>query len=372
MYFTYLDIGIRPNNSEMIILYGNPDPMAAFRTALIMKWMGVKDIRILNGGYHAWISKKLTQETTTNQRLSIKNDQESLIKLYDEQVLNTQLVINYIVDQDYVLDLVKNQELFADQYQLVDVRSHDEYVGENRGFSDSEKEEEVIKKGRIPYAKWGGSGNESNRLQDYRNPDLTMRSGYEILRMWDDLGIDYKNKHLIFYCSNGWRSSEIMFYAELMGLYRISLYDGGWYDWSSNKKNYFQIGDNNDVLIAFDNSTSLETNSPFNLTTTTITTITTPYNTSTSILSGNSTDSFNTTISFNTTQQIQTTLKIENSTQTSLATTTNSAVNITKTTLGTTVTSRNSTLNNSSKRIFSISYFINLICLFSLIFNLIF
>jgi 3-mercaptopyruvate sulfurtransferase SseA len=372
LYFTYLDIGIRPNNSEMIILYGNRDPMAAFRAALIMKWMGVKDIRILNGGYHAWISKKLTQETTTNQRLSIKNDQESLIKLYDDQVLNTQLVINYIVDQDYVLDLVKNQELFADQYQLVDVRSHDEYVGENRGFSDSEKEEEVIKKGRIPYAKWGGSGNESNRLQDYRNPDLTMRSGYEILRMWDDLGIDYKNKHLIFYCSNGWRSSEIMFYAELMGLYRISLYDGGWYDWSSNKKNYFQIGDNNDVLIAFDNSTSLETNSPFNLTTTTITTITTPPNTSTSILSENSTDSFNATISFNTTQQIQTTLKIENSTQTTLATTTKSAVNITKTTIGTTVTSRNSTLNNSSKRISSISYIINLICLFSLIFNLIF
>jgi hypothetical protein len=27
----FLDYGILPNNSEMIILYGNPDPMASFR-----------------------------------------------------------------------------------------------------------------------------------------------------------------------------------------------------------------------------------------------------------------------------------------------------------------------------------------------------
>lgn len=46
--------GIRPNNTEMIILYGNPDPMASFRAAIIMKSMGVKNIRILNGGYQSW------------------------------------------------------------------------------------------------------------------------------------------------------------------------------------------------------------------------------------------------------------------------------------------------------------------------------
>ena len=60
-----------------------------------------------------------------------------------------------------------------------------------------------------------------------------MRSGLEILNMWDDLDIDYKNKHLIFYCGTGWRAAEVMYYAELMGLNKVSLYDGGWYEWSS-------------------------------------------------------------------------------------------------------------------------------------------
>ena len=35
-----LELGIVPNNTELVVLYGNPDPMEAFRVALIMKWMG--------------------------------------------------------------------------------------------------------------------------------------------------------------------------------------------------------------------------------------------------------------------------------------------------------------------------------------------
>ena len=81
-----------------------------------------------------------------------------------------------------------------------------------------------------------------------------MRSGVEILKMWDDLGIDYKFKHLIFYSGNALRASEVMYYAELMGLYKISLYDGGWYDWSSNPNNAFQLGPSNDSeSISFEN-----------------------------------------------------------------------------------------------------------------------
>ncbi len=132
-----------------------------------------------------------------------------------------------IVDANYVEDLVKNLDLFQDQYALVDIRSYEEYIGEISGYADLEI------KGRIPGSYWGRAGSKANRLEDYRNPDLTMRSGLEILKMWDDLDIDYKRKHLIFYSGNGWRASEVMYYAELMGLHRVSMYDGGWYDWST-------------------------------------------------------------------------------------------------------------------------------------------
>jgi len=82
-----------------------------------------------------------------------------------------------------------------------------------------------------------------------------MRSGLEILKMWEDLDIDYKKKHLIFYCGNGWRSSEVMYYAELMGLYRISLYDGGWYDWSTK---FGKIDNKNETI---DSNSTVDFNS---------------------------------------------------------------------------------------------------------------
>ena len=49
-----LSYGIRPNNSEKIVIYGNPDPMAAFRVAIIMKNMGVNNIQVVNGGFQSW------------------------------------------------------------------------------------------------------------------------------------------------------------------------------------------------------------------------------------------------------------------------------------------------------------------------------
>ena len=118
--------------------------------------------------------------------------------------------------------------------------------------------------GRIPTSLWGRGG---NQLEDYHNPDLTMRSGVEILKMWDELGIDYKYKHIIFYSDNAWRASEIMFYAELMGLYKISVYDGGWLEWSQNPSNSLQLGPSSDA-----GSISFETRFESTLPITTVTT----------------------------------------------------------------------------------------------------
>lgn len=242
----FLSYGILTNNTEMIILYGNPDPMAAYRTAIIMKWMGIRDIHVLNGGYRSWVLRDLPTESFVNKRVPVKTDLDAHIKLFEEQSYYAQSPINYMVDQNYVSDLVKNHEVFRDQYLLVDVRSYFEHVGETSGYAN------LKTRGSIPGSLWGKAGSGVDQLEDYRNPDLTMRSGVEILKMWDELGIDYKYKHLIFYCGNAWRSSEVMFYAELMGLYRISLYDGGWLDWTSNLNNSVKLGpsaDNSSITL---------------------------------------------------------------------------------------------------------------------------
>jgi 3-mercaptopyruvate sulfurtransferase SseA len=233
-----LDYGIFPNNSEMIILYGNPDPMASFRAAILMKWMGVKNVHVLNGGYRSWMIKNFPIEQYTTKRVPIKHDTSMFLRKYEEQSIASQQPINYIVDRNYIADILNNHEVFLEHYSIVDVRTFEEHNGETSGYT------KLKSKGKIPKSLWGRAGSTPDQLEDYRNPDLTMRSGIEILKMWDELGVDYKKKHLIFYCGNGWRAAEVMFYAEMMGLYKISMYDRGWMDWSSDLNNPIEIDSN--------------------------------------------------------------------------------------------------------------------------------
>ena len=62
-----LDYGLAPNNTQhIVILYGNPEPSAAFRAAILMKWMGVKDVHVLNGGYRAWLTSGFPIESASS------------------------------------------------------------------------------------------------------------------------------------------------------------------------------------------------------------------------------------------------------------------------------------------------------------------
>lgn len=51
------------------------------------------------------------------------------------------------------------------------------------------------------------------------------------------------DQRLSFYCGTGWRAAEVLIYADVMGLKNISLYDGGWNEWSLDKNNPIEVGD---------------------------------------------------------------------------------------------------------------------------------
>jgi thiosulfate/3-mercaptopyruvate sulfurtransferase len=79
-------------------------------------------------------------------------------------------------------------------------------------------------------------------MEDFRNVDNTMRSYHEITANWRAWGIT-PDKRVAFSCGTGWRASEAFFYAHLMGWQRISVYDGGWYEWSTDPSNPVQSGE---------------------------------------------------------------------------------------------------------------------------------
>jgi len=46
-----------------------------------------------------------------------------------------------------------------------------------------------------------------------------------------------------FYCGTGWRASEAFLYACWLGWKNISIYDGGWLEWSAQADNPIEVGE---------------------------------------------------------------------------------------------------------------------------------
>lgn len=204
---------------DTIIVTG-PDVMASYRVAVVLRYIGINDVRVLNGGNDAWTSAGYELETKSNKPVA-GNDFGATIPA-NPDLIDTQAEL---------------KEMLKDSNNvLVDNRSWDEYIGKISGYSYHDK------KGRIPGAVYGYAGTSATTLEDYRNIDNTMRNADEIMALWKDSGID-TNKHLIFMCGSGWRAAEVLTYANVMGFENTSLYSDGWIGWSNDTSNPTETGE---------------------------------------------------------------------------------------------------------------------------------
>jgi len=137
---------------------------------------------------------------------------------------------------ELAVDTPEAKEMLASpKAELVCVRSWLEYIGEVSGYNYIEA------KGRIPGAVFADCGSDAYHMENYRNVDHTTREFHEIAEIWEKNGIT-PDKHLAFYCGTGWRGSEAWFNAWLMGWPRVSVYDGGWFEWSNDPNNPYETG----------------------------------------------------------------------------------------------------------------------------------
>jgi thiosulfate/3-mercaptopyruvate sulfurtransferase len=193
--------------------------IGAIRCAMIMMYAGVKDVRVLNGGFQSWKDSGFRIDTDDVQKIPVK-DFGARIPSHPE----------IIVDTDKAREMIKDQ-----RSDLVCVRSWPEYIGEVSGYN-------YIKKcGRIPGVIFGNCGSDAYHMENYRNPDHTIREYHEVEDIWREQGIT-PDKHLAFYCGTGWRGSEAFYNAWLMGWPNVSVYDGGWFEWSNNPENPYETG----------------------------------------------------------------------------------------------------------------------------------
>lgn len=228
---TLVSLGITSDTT--VILYGrfsfpnNDDPfpgssaghIGAIRSAFIMLYAGVKDVRVLNGGLQSWTDAgfKLSSEET-----------------FPKQVIDFGAHIpnrpSLAVDTPEAKTILAN-----DKANLVSVRSWREFIGEVSGYNY------IKPKGRIPGAVFGNCGSDAYHMENYRNPDHTCREYQEVERLWAEVGIT-PEKRSAFYCGTGWRGSEAFFNAWLMGWPDIAVYDGGWFEWSRDPDNPRETG----------------------------------------------------------------------------------------------------------------------------------
>ena len=203
--------------------------IAATRALMILRYAGVDDVRLLDGGYDWWVRTGHPLETVARQPTPVEN-----------------FGVPIPLRPEVIVDIDEAKEIIADPdgAALVSIRTWREHIGNVSGYNY------IGPAGRIKGDVWGNCGTDAYHMQHYRNVDNTMRAYPEIAANWAEAGIT-ADKWVAFYCGTGWRASETWFYAYLQDWPRVAVYDGGWFEWSQDPiNNPIEIGEPGEAAVA--------------------------------------------------------------------------------------------------------------------------
>lgn len=194
-----------------VIVTGLDSTLAEARIAVILKYLGVENTHIMTGLLKTWKADGYALETGIN---TATTSDFGATKALAPQWIDT--------TKQFAQGL-QNTSTF----QGVDTRTKAEWDGLSSGYSYHDLA------GRIAGTKFAPSGvNWNSSIYNYENPDYTMRSASEIEALWKTYGVD-TSKHVSFFCGSGWRVSEILWDAQVMGYTNTSIYSDGWQGWSN-------------------------------------------------------------------------------------------------------------------------------------------
>jgi thiosulfate/3-mercaptopyruvate sulfurtransferase len=195
------------SNDTTVILYGDNNNWFAAYAFWQLKYYGLKDVRLMNGGRKKWIEEKrpLTTDApkVTPATYHASGPDESL-RARKEQVFA-------IVDKKR-------------KGSLVDVRSVDEFTG--KIIAPPGMSETAQRAGHIPGAAnvpWAQAANE----------DGTFKSADTLKQIYQGKGVTGGDE-VIAYCRIGERSSHTWFVLKyLLGYDNVKNYDGSWTEWGN-------------------------------------------------------------------------------------------------------------------------------------------
>lgn len=196
-----------------VIVYGR-HLAAAARAAHLLLYAGVRDVRFLDGGFHGWMRAGLPCAAGPAPNGPPASDFGTVFPACPH----------------YLINLPQAQALLMQPGgALVSIRTWDEFTGMTSGYSY------IPTKGDIPGALWGraGRGTDVNDMSAFHDSEKRLQSAHDITEFWRLEGI-HPGLQTAFYCGTGWRASLAFYCAWLMGWEQISVFDGGWFEWSEN------------------------------------------------------------------------------------------------------------------------------------------
>lgn len=211
--------------NDTVVLYDSVERDGG-ATASYVFWildvLGHEKKMILERGINAWRDEGY--ELTTEPR-----EPESLLYQAPAGEINRKIMIN----GDFVY-----KRLGDFYYQIVDVRSRAEYLGE-KGTKGIEGE--PLKLGHIPTAV------NINYESAWTDPETKAIKPYSELRELYR-GLD-PSKGVILYCNSGRRSAFSYYVLRLMGFNNIYTYEQSWKEWGNPEK-FFPVETRENVLIS--------------------------------------------------------------------------------------------------------------------------
>ena len=184
-----------------VVVYGD-DPREAARVWWILRFWGIRDVRLLNGGWKAW--KEAGGRTDTGLYTE---------PYYDPKESKLSPLTDCLADKEELLENVKRK-----RFQVADARSEKEYRGEEKK------------------AKRGGAIPGACRLEwvEVIDPKTQRFKGpVELAKVIKEAGIDL-GRPTVTYCQSGGRASVLAFALELMGAKDVRNYYRSWNEWGND------------------------------------------------------------------------------------------------------------------------------------------
>ena len=212
------------DKDTVVVLYGG-DVNGVARVAYGYLWLGVENVKILNGGLDAWKKSGFATESDSEHKKNAKTSFGVKTPAHPE----------YWVSLDEAVDKLTNDSNF----KLVSIRSYDEFIGNTSGYNYMDKAGEPLG------AVWAKSARTAGDVADICHSDGTVMELSEMKKVWQDAGNDFDvdNNFLAFYCGTGWRACPPFLAMYQDGHKNMAVYDGGWYEYLFHNDLPVQVGD---------------------------------------------------------------------------------------------------------------------------------